>query len=262
MHPFLSVAYVLLWRDMKALYTRLPNLLIDSGILLIIQVLNFGYFYPYLGLPEAYIAPLFIGTGIVEFLFHAGFTFSDELVEKIPFHKTTIMQYHLTLPISKTVLFAQYIFSFMIEKIIITTPLIIGGIWLLHPHFAQATGSIGAFIGTYLVVLIFVGLFFMTAAFSYEYDWFKDNVWSRRLSWFFNFSGIYLLWHVVYQLAPYAGMILLCNPFTYATEGLRSALLGESNALSLKISLCALCITSALLIARLRTVIIRRLDPV
>ena len=262
MYPFLRIGCALLYRDLKTLRVKLPQLLIDSFILLTIQVLNFGYFYPFLGLPSSYVAPLFIGTGIVEFLFHSGFTFSDELVEKIPFYKPTLMQYHLTLPISKTILFAEYILFFMIEKTLITLPLIFGGYYFLYPYFAQATGSFITFGLMYLLVILFVGIFFMTAAFSYEYDWFKDNVWSRRLSWFFNFSAIYLLWHVVYQIAPIVGLILLCNPFTHATEGLRCALLGSSEFLPLSLTAPTLCVMSALLIMRLRVVIQRRLDPV
>src|ERR1700722_11271681 len=96
MYSYLRIMSVLLRRDLMALRSRLSGLLIDSGILLVIQVLNFGYFYPFLGLPHTFIAPLFIGTGIVEFLFQSGFAFSDELVEKIPYKKKTIMQYILT----------------------------------------------------------------------------------------------------------------------------------------------------------------------
>ncbi len=262
MHPFAHIALALLHRDLKVLRIKLPNLLIDSGILLTIQVLNFGYFYPFLGLPQSYIAPIFIGTGIVEFLFHAGFTFSDELVEKIPYKKTTIMQYHLTLPVPKSILFAQYIVYFMIEKLFITLPLLIGGQYFLSSHFANSTGSLVIFGLVYLLVLLFIGLFFMMLAFSYEYDWFKDNLWSRRLSWFFNFSAIYLLWHVVYDMAPAVGILLLCNPFTHAAEGLRRALLGAPQYLPLFITIPVLCLTCIGCIVRLRTVIIKQLDPV
>ncbi len=262
MDNHLRIMRALLHRDLLALRIKLPGLLIDSGILLCIQVLNFGYFYPFLGLPTHYIAPLFIGTGIVEFLFHAGFSFADELMEKIPHNHTTIMEYQLTLPLSKWLLFTQYLISFMIEKIIVTLPLIIGGVYLLRERFESATGSFLTFGFMYVLVVAFVGTFFMTLAFMYEYEWFKDNVWSRRLSWFFNFSAIYLLWHVVNSISPFFGMILLCNPFTHAAEGLRRALLGNAVYLPLTITIPALCVAQLLCIRLLRTAIIKRLDPV
>jgi hypothetical protein len=262
MYNYMRVMRALLHRDLMALRIKLPGLLMDSGILLCIQVLNFGYFYPFLGLPTTYIAPLFIGTGIVEFLFQSGFAFSDELIEKIPHKHTTVMEYHLTLPLPKWLLFTEYLLYFMIEKILITLPLIIGGIYLLRDRFAHATGSFYMFALMYLLVVFFVGLFFMALAFMYEYDWFKDNVWSRRLSWFFNFSAIYLLWHVVNGISPVFGAILLCNPFTHAAEGLRSALLGDPIYLPLSMTVPVLCIANLICIKLLARAIINRLDPV
>ena len=262
MHTYFLIMRALLHRDLMALRIKLPGLLIDSFILLGIQVLNFGYFYPFLGLPTNYIAPLFIGTGIVEFLFQSGFAFADELMEKIPHKQTTVMEYHLTLPLPKWLLFTEYLIYFMIEKIIITLPLIVGGTYLLRDRFADATGSFVLFGLMYLLVVFFVGIFFMMLAFMYEYEWFKDNVWSRRLSWFFNFSAIYLLWHVVNGISPFFGTILLCNPFTHAAEGLRSALLGGSLYLPLSITVPALCIASLICIRLLKAAIIKRLDPV
>jgi hypothetical protein len=262
MYTYFLIMRALLHRDLMALRIKLPGLLLDSLILLCIQVLNFGYFYPFLGLPTDYIAPLFIGTGIVEFLFQSGFAFSDELMEKIPHKHTTIMEYHLTLPLPKWFLFAEYLVYFMIEKIIITLPLILGGIYLLGDRFANATGNGLVFGLMYLLVVFFVGIFFMTMAFMYEYEWFKDNVWSRRLSWFFNFSAIYLLWHVVKNISPFFGIILLCNPFTHAAEGLRSALLGGPLYLPLSITVPTLCIASLICVRLLKSAIIKRLDPV
>lgn len=260
-HHF-SVFCALIQRDLKVFRFKLPDLLIDSFILLTIQVLNFGYFYPLLGMPENYIAPIFIGTALVEFLFHQGFIFSESIVHMIPRRGTSLMEYHLTLPLPKYWLFASYIVSFMIEKIAATLPLIIFGVYLLDKPFAYAQGSWFIFGLVYLLSVFFIGLFFLTVAFMYDYDWFRINVWSRRLSFFFNMSAIYLIWHVVYKTSPFFGTLFLFNPFTHVTEALRASLLAGSTYIPLHISLPSIIVTIAICCILLNKKIYIQLDPV
>ena len=229
---------------------------------LVIQVLNFGFFYPFLGLPESYIAPLFIGTALVEFLFNQGYVFSEGIVFMIPRRGTSLMEYHLTLPLPKCLLFASYIVAFMIEKILTTLPMIILGVYILDKPFAYAQGSWFVFGSVYLLSIFFVGLFFLTLAFMYDYEWFRINVWSRRLSFFFNMSAIYLLWHAVYKTSPFFGTLFLFNPFTHVTEALRAALLGGSTYIPLYVSIPSIMIAMVICSILLNKNIYTQLDPV
>lgn len=258
----LNIFWALIRRDLKVFRFKLKDLLIDSLILLVIQVLNFGYFYPFLGMPENYIAPLFIGTALVEFLFHQGFMFSESIAYMIPRRGTSLMEYHLTLPLPKCWLFASYIVSFMIEKIAATLPLIILGVYILDKPFAQAEGSWFIFGLVYLLSVFFFGLFFLTIAFMYDYDWFRINVWSRRLSFFFNLSAMYLLWHVVYKTSTFFGILFLFNPFTHVTEALRASLLGGSTYIPLSISVPSVIVAMVICCILLNKKIYIQLDPV
>jgi hypothetical protein len=257
-----SIFCALVRRDLKVFRFKIEDCLIDGLILLIIQVLNFGFFYPFLGLPESYIAPLFIGTALVEFLFHQGYMFSEGIVYMIPRRGTSLMEYHLTLPLPKCLLFASYILSFMIEKVITTLPLIVLGVYLLDKPFAHAQGSWLVFGLVYLFGIFFFGLFFLTLAFMYDYEWFRINVWSRRLSLFFNMSAMYLLWHVVYKTAPFFGILFLFNPFTHLTEALRASLLGGSTYLPLSVSIPSMMIATIICCVLLNKKIYIQLDPV
>lgn len=257
-----TIFCALLRRDFKVFRFKLKDLLIDSGILLTIQVLNFGYFYPFLGLPEEYIAPIFLGTGLVEFLFHQGYTFSETIVHMIPRRGTSLMEYHLTLPLPKMWLFASYIVSFMIERLVTTLPLIIVGTYILQKPFAYAQGSWFVFALVYLFALFFIGMFFLTIAFMYDYEWFRINVWARRLSWFFNMSAIYLLWHAVYKTSPFFGILFLFNPFTHVTEALRAALLGGSTYIPLYVSIPSIMLATMICFILLNKKIYTQIDPV
>jgi hypothetical protein len=252
----------LMRRDFKVFRFKCKDLLIDSFILLIIQVLNFGYFYPFLGLPQEYIAPIFIGTGLVEFLFNQGYVFSETIVYMIPRRGTSLMEYHLTLPLPKSWLFASYVVSFVIEKIVTTIPLIVLGVYLLDKSFSMAQGSWIVFGMTYLLSVFFIGMFFLTLAFMYDFDWFRINVWSRRLSFFFNMSAIYLLWHVVYKTAPFFGVLFLFNPFTHVTEALRAALLGGSSYIPLYITIPVIVLATVLCAFILNKKVYTQIDPV
>lgn len=258
----LGVFCALIRRDMKVFRFKLKDILIDSFILLVIQVLNFGFFYPFLGLPKSYIAPLFIGTSLVEFLFHQGFMFSEAIVYMIPRNGTSLMEYHLTLPLPKYWLLASYITSFMIEKLIATLPMIILGVYILEEPFSGAQGSWFVFGLVYLLSLFFFGLFFLTIAFMYDYEWFSINIWSRRLSWFSNMSAMYLLWHVVYKTAPFFGVLFLLNPFTHITEALRDSLLGGSTYLPMYVTIPSIMIASVISCFLLNKKIYIRIDPV
>jgi len=260
--PHFSIFCALIRRDLKVFRFKLKDLLIDSFILLIIQVLNFGFFYPYLGMPESYIAPLFIGVGLVEFLFHQGYVFSETIFYMIPRRGASLMEYHLTLPLPKRWLFGAYIVSFMIEKLVTTLPLIILGVYILNKPFSVAQGSWFIFGLVYLFSIFFVGIFFLTLAFMYDYEWFRINVWSRRLSFFFNMSAIYLLWHVVYKTSPMFGILFLFNPFTHITEALRAALLGGSTYLPLYVSIPSIMVAMVMCCIMLNKKIYTQIDPV
>jgi len=138
----------LIIRDIYVLRHNIVNKIIDACIRLPIEVLNFGYFFPLLGMPQQLIAPLYLGMGFTLFLLFTGYSFSTTIMRLITPGNPTILDYELTLPIPKTLIFGKYILSYMIEASIVNLPLISIGIWILRDNFSAIEGSWITFYGT------------------------------------------------------------------------------------------------------------------
>lgn len=258
----LRIFSALLSRDMRYLKSSLPSKMIDSIVLLSLQVFQFGYMFPLFGMPENIIAPLYLGMSFVLNMFFSGFSFSTVIVHMIPNHGPSQLEYHLTLPLPKRWLFGQYIASYIIETLIITIPIVTVGFWLLWPSFSEISGSWVAFGVMYLTSLLFNGVFFMMIAFYYEQGWFWNNIWPRRLSWLLNFSAALFTWRGAYALSPVIGTLILASPFTYIAEGLRASLLGGDTYLPFFVCFIAVIGSTIICVNILAKSIKKRLDPV
>jgi len=261
-HDNMRIFLVLLQRDMKMLKNKLRSMLIDIFITTTIEILTFGSFFPLLGLPHEKIAPLYIGSAFALLIFYQGYIFSMNLLDEIPHFRATHMEYQLTLPLPKSWLFTEYILYFIIETFIITIPVILVGVWFLQSAFATMQGHWLLFFFIDIVVLVFSGIFFFALAFLFDYFWFRDNIWARCLSWFFNLSAIFSTWYAIQATSPFFAQLFLLNPFTHTTEILRAALLGQKGYLPIGWSLGAILLYSILGIIVARHGIYKQLDPV
>ncbi|MGB8367035.1 MAG: hypothetical protein WCD44_01635 [Candidatus Babeliales bacterium] len=255
-----TVFWALLQRDLFLLKKSLRTKLIDGLFYLIPEVITFGYLMPLLGMPLDFIPPLFVGAGFVFTFFIFGYSFVMPIVHAL--NRGHILNYQLTLPIPKRWLLAEYVTYFVIETTFVSAPLIIGGIIILGPLFTIVKTQWLLFLFTYLLVLVLFGLFFLHVCFNYERTWFRDNLWARRLSPLCNFSTILFSWAAVKKFSPVMSILLLFNPITYATEGLRAALLGGEEHLSLIYSLPALFGWILFFCWQLARSFYKRLDPV
>lgn len=249
----------LLRRDLTVMKYKLKDMLIDSMIVVLTEILVLGKLYPLLGMSTSFIAPLYIGSSITFILFDLGYSFSMRYTYYTGYQETA---YHLTLPIPKKWIIAQHITYFVIESLIVTIPLISIGIWALSDVFGPIAGSWLLFCATYVLTLIYFGSFFFASSFWYEKSWFQDNMWPRRLSILLFFSSAFYAWQDVYKLSPLLGNILLLNPLTYVVEAMRAALLGQQDYLSIRI--CIPIITAFIFFDfwRITQGIKKRLDPV
>jgi hypothetical protein len=248
---------------MKMLKSKLRSMFIDSSIATTIEILTFGSFFPLLGLPHEMIAPLYISIAFALLIFYQGYVFSMNVLDEIPHFRSTRMEYQLILPLPKTWLFAEYVLYYMIETFIVTTPVIIVGTWILHTAFPPINWlSWLLFFAIDLGVLTFCGIFFLSLAFSFDYFWFRDNIWSRCLSWFFNLSAIFTTWYSIKKTSPIFAQIFLANPFTHATEALRAGLLGQEGYLPIGWAMLILLASSIIGITVVRHGIYKQLDPV
>lgn len=257
---YIMIFYALLERDMKVLKKRLGSLIIDSLILVAIAVLVFGKLLPMMGMPTTLIAPVFLGNSLSFFLASLGYNWALRMAYDLKFDRC--IDYFLMLPLPKPWLLAYYITSFIIEAAIVTLPMATIGIIALRNNFGPINGSFIAFLCMYFLALLFWGLFFLGSSFTYSYQWFRSNMWARRIMPLFALGPAFFTFKTICTLAPITGTLLLLNPITYIIEGLRSSLLGGSDYLSLSTCLCGSIVGIILMYMRLSRGIYKQLDPV
>ena len=254
------IFYALVQRDMHVLKKNLRSKMIDASILTITNVIVFGKLFPIIGVPSRFIAPLFLGNGLIMMLISFGYGFAIRIVYDIKF--TRFIDYHMTMPLSKFWLFLSYIVSFVIETLIITIPLIIVGIFLLRDFFATMNGSWIIFFGVYVLCLILTATLFLSASFYYDFDWFRNNLWARRLFPLFLLSTLSITWKDLVALIPRMSLFIKLNPLTLFAESLRASLLGGSEFLPLGFCIVGLVVWIIVFIWAFNVGVTKRLDPV
>ena len=172
------------------------------------------------------------------------------------------IDYFLTLPLPKTWLFAYYLSSFMIESAIVTLPLVTLGIIALGNNFGPINGSFIAFLCVYFLALLFWSLFFLGSSILYSFQWFKSNMWARRIMPLFIFGPAFFTFKTISAVIPIFSKLFWLNPLTYVIEGLRSALLAGPDYLPLSICVPGIFVGIMIMCIRLRYSIYEQLDPV
>ncbi len=250
----------LLARDMKVLKSRLRSLVIDSLILVIIAVLVFGNLLPMMGMPTKLIAPVFLGNSLSFFLASLGYNWALRMAYDLKFDR--FISYFLIIPLPKPWLFAYYIISFIIEAAIVTLPMVTVGIIALGNDFGPINEGWPIFLCMYFLALLFWGLFFLGSAFIYDYQWFRSNMWARRIMPLFALGPAFFTFNTIATIAPAISKLMFLNPITYVIEGLRTSLLGGTDYLPLSLCLSGSLIAIIFMYIRLHYGIYKQLDPI
>jgi hypothetical protein len=252
----------LLWRDICVMRQTIVSELIDAFILLVIQLITFGKLFPLIGMPVEFTAPLFIGSGLFYILLTHGWSIAMIISYKIPSEGFGALSYHSTLPLSIWWVFTEYIVYFVLETCIITLPMFFIGLKILHHMVAMPSGDWPILIMVYILTLIFWGTYFFGSAFLYDFEWFRDNLWPRRIELFMSLSSLYFPWSTIYAFSPILGLLTLFSPITVMVEGMRTALLKESASLPLSFCVPVIMLWIVFGVWRLKKGITKRFDPV
>jgi hypothetical protein len=258
----IRIFMALLRRDFVVMRSTLPGELIDASIILVIQLITLGKLLPLLGMPPEFIAPLFVGSGLFYILLTRGFSIAMMISYKIPSEGPGVLSYYCILPVSPWLIFAKYIVFFVIETCVITLPTVWIGVAVLRSTVAMPASNWLLLTFTYMLTLIFWGAYFFGSAFLYDFEWFRDSFWARRLEPCMSFSSLYFPWYAMYGFSPLLGMMTLLNPMTVMVEGMRTALLGNAASLSLGFCIPATLVWILYSFWRLKRGVIKRLDPV
>jgi hypothetical protein len=258
----IRIFLVLLSRDLKVMRYTIVGELIDAFILLVIQLITFGKLFPLIGMPVEFTAPLFIGSGLFYIFLTRGYSSAMILSYKIPTEGFGNLAYHSILPLSIWWVFAEYITYFVIETSIITMPMFFIGIKILQSMIHFPLYSWFFLVITYALTLIVGATYFLGCAYLYSFEWFRDNLWARRIEPLMSLSSLYFPWITLYAFSPLLGIIALFNPITIMVEGMRTALLGDSSSLPLSFCIPMMLVWIFCSFLRLRQGIKKSLDPV
>lgn len=211
----------LLHRDVKVITSDIKNIAIDTVIISILDVILYGYFLPILGMPEKLTGALFLGS-IVGTTFSMGYNKLINIKADLEFAR--YIDYQLTLPISKFWLFFEYIVAFVIYLIANTLSILLLSLILLG-KVVPLQDNFLLFFGVYLVSMFFIAVFFLLICFSANWKWLLGNTWDRILNPLLHLGCLFFIWRRVDDFSPLIGKILLFNPLTYISEGMRSTIL-------------------------------------
>jgi ABC-2 type transport system permease protein len=254
-----SIFYALIARDIKTFKKVLPTLFINGIITVSIAVIVWGKLLPLIGMSPSLIAPIFIGHSLLSLCASVGYSHALRMVYDLK--NDRFIDYLMTLPLSHTWLFFYFVASASLETFVVTLPLISVGIIFLGNSFCPVNGSFSAFCCFYITTLIFWSLFFMSAVYSHSYNWFRNNIWARRIMPLFACSSAFYPWADVERVSPIISRLMLINPITYVSEGLRSSLLGGHNYIPWQQCLIALLFFCILLCYRIKLNMYKHLDP-
>ncbi len=255
----LRTFWVLMQRDIRFILASLPGRLLNSAVIVAMQTLVIGQFLPLLGMPPDLIGPLFVGM-ITQIVFASAYGIAFGKV--VDLKRNQYINYQLALPLHKMLLFCQYIIAFMIEVAFISLPMIILGSILLSSHFTITSSSWVATVAMYCLALLLYATIFIVLVYRYEYTWFIDNIWARRLTPLLFLGCGYYTWKKLYAFNKGLAILTLANPITYLHEGLRNVLLGGDEFIPLWICMGMTIFFCGALLLTLAYAIDKRLDPV
>jgi len=237
------VFLALLKRTSFVIIPHLKKGLIDGLFLTSIYVLLFGYLYPQMGMSKSLIGPVFIGS-ILTLLCSLSYSLAVRMVLDLKYGR--FIDYLFTIPTTPFWIFLWYICSFFIELVLATAPLLTFGLFLLSTKIDLSMAHIPWFIAMYCASLLFCSIIFLGFGIRYDYDWFFDNIWARRLTPCLIASCSMFPWYRVNNFSTGIAKLFLLNPVTYIAEGLRGSLFDPTLSLSMPICLIMLFVFNGL----------------
>lgn len=246
-------------RNLKVVLADAKDICIDGALLAALNVLLFAYLFPAMGMSESMVAPVFIGSLLALFI-NLSFSISIRTVFDLRFKRFT--DYLITLPLSKRWFLASSITGFFLELFLSTIPLVCCSVLALHGKLPFEQTNWLMLIIMYAVSLLVLSIFFLGCAFSYSYEWFLDNMWPRRLAPVVALGCVYVPWFTVLKIAPTAAWLMLLNPLTYMSEGIRASLLGSTGYIDVRICFGVLLVSLAASLLFLQRAVDSRLNPV
>lgn len=240
----------------RELYT---HVFVDGIFQATAQYILICYFFPIMGMPISLIAPMYLG-GMIAMIFSTGFTAAFN--QQFDLKGNRIIDYHLTLALTPGWLMSVYNIRSMMNMIVVTLPFLLLSMYIF-PHFALPIEIKWMhLIAIYSLMLLCFSIWYQAASFTYEFHWFLNNLWPRRLFFVFLFGCLFIPFHVLYKVSPVVAYAFLWNPITYCAEGMCASLFPAEPYLPFGVCFAVLGIYTLVGVKALSNGMRKRLDPV
>jgi len=231
--------------------------IIDLGIWVSCTAGIFGYIMPAFGLSADYgsfqLAGLIASAGLFE-------VFPSIMMLVSDIEGDRVISYQLTLPVPSWLILMKKIAYYAINGLslaICVTPI---GKLVLWNQFSLTNISIIPFLLMVIVTSIFYGTLILWLASKVKSMSKIGNIWMRFIFPMWFLGGFQFSWSVLYKVCPPLAYLNLLNPMTYVMEGMRAALLGQQEFLSVWLCILALIVFSMLSGWRATVKLKQRLD--
>lgn len=223
----LGIIWALLRRD---IYVLIKKRLVDDVINNIIILMSWHLIFTHLSIamgiaPSKYPAML-IGILSANILYNS-WTIANHYMFDLEFDR--LIDYYLTLPLSFNALLIQQIARYIIEITATSIPVWAVSYLLVSAYITPSFVQVLLFITMHIIATVFLAIFLNTAIFWGSFDWIRYNIWQRILWPMVSMGSIFYTWDAIVQFWPALGYILLLNPITYVSQGLRAALLPSTS---------------------------------
>lgn len=249
---------LLLWRQWFVVRKNIPDMVGDGLIAVSLQLISLKFFLPAMGMDTKWQLPLFVGNMLM-LMFTVGYQYGLSVASDIVSAK--VLYYHVALPVRPYVVLLSYILGAMTSFFALLLPVgTIGISFLAHEHALQGSILLGA--GMFLLSILFFTLLFTYLGVRFQLDVYLDYMWPRVLGPMWTFGCLLFTWKRIHSFSPKISYLFFLSPVTYCVEGMRQALLGGSQFLSLQLCAGMLSIFCFVLIWLLSSSVYARLDLV
>ncbi|MBA3752341.1 ABC transporter permease [Candidatus Dependentiae bacterium] len=227
---YLKVFGWLIWRNLRKIKKDFFNNVIDALIVPAGFIIISGYILPYMGMPSNYGSFMMASTLMLMCYSSTSWRGASNLITDLEGDKA--ISYELTLPLPSWLIFFKYSCAYALDAIclnILTVPM---GKLLLWNQFSLEHFSLFKFCIMYITVNLFFGCYSVWVASWVDGIAGFSRFWLRYGSQILFFSGYQFSWLILNKALPNFSYINLINPFVYAFEGARAALLGQEGSLN------------------------------
>jgi ABC-type multidrug transport system permease subunit len=251
------MVWALVRRDLFLLRQSLRDDLFNSVVKVSSLYFVLGVLSPYLGFKDAMSRDVMIGAIISVLLSRCFVCAIDDSFDRSDLR---FIDYKRTLPLPTTGILAASLCSYVITLCASSAPLFLLAKVYLGPAMPFSNIQWIPFIILYVASMTFISAFFLSIIFCTSFEWFQFNIWPRILTPMNSFGCFMFSWKNFYAFSPLFARVLLINPFTFIAEGLRAALFGNAEYISVYYCVPAVCLWTALSLWVLFVYVRKRVD--